>query len=161
VGENDYLVVEIKPDPDSAKVLVKCTYLRFWFDQSGTCPLPKRYDYTMAGKKKIETSVVYSDWKKSANRWLPQKVLPYVPFLTDKEWVGDEKKAPTVMFSFDYSEVDKKVDKSRFYLTHYGLPEPEGLERSYHFLYWIGAAVVVLFLFFFILWKKTKGEAQC
>ncbi len=76
----------------------------------------------------MHTELVFSEWKLAGDYYLPSRIV------RDYKQLDPVKKGVVLVHSFeektyDYSRIQEPVAKNECYLSHYGLPEPLGVQR--------------------------------
>jgi hypothetical protein len=138
-GETHVYDVAIAPPAVSDPDFVGFDNVKVSFVQSSF--LPERLDLTYSNGRAVTFS--YSDWVTVEGTQVPQKL----------EILRTGVETPLAVRVLDYRSAVEELDEATCYLTHYGLPEPEGVRSSSAF--W-GIAVSGLVLALIVFFGKRR-----
>lgn len=124
ISGRKYSVVKVKidsPEPDDFKEA------KFWFIQDDAMDLSRVYPARMeiVMNRGTTGTYIFSSHVTIAGCKLPTIMQGCIGIFTSEEWSSDTPPKIGATHNFDYSNIDSKPIAKEFFLTHFGVPEPD------------------------------------
>jgi hypothetical protein len=121
-----HTVVALKLDPQRVAEIGVFPYESafIWFDMEEQHSFPRRVDIAVDQNGK-GASFLYSDFRDVGNLVLPTRAEAYSGILSAENGSAEAPPSPSVLYEYDFGRVHERPISTVFFLSHYGLPEPD------------------------------------
>ncbi len=147
VRGKEFAIVNLKLNGSSAAELGIFPYdaARIWFDVQENHPFPSRLEIFPSQGKKGAT-YLYLNFVNTERGPLPSRVEVHTGILNDDQSTSETTPVPPTVYEFDFARIHEVPDREVFFLSHYGLPEPDFYTPPWPWWLYASAAGVGLVL---------------